>query len=94
MSNCERVGDDTGAGVASGAEIPIDITEMIKTALNGIGGNVYYVPYNPNYIIGQERTGYNKPKGKITPNLVVSGGITEFGRALASTDRGFDLGGR
>jgi hypothetical protein len=88
---CERVGDDTGAGQASGAEIPIDITEMIKTALNGIGGNVFYVPYNPNYIIGQERTGYKAPKGRITPNLVVSGAITEFDRALASTDRSLDL---
>ncbi len=88
---CEKAGDDTGASVASGAEIPIDITEMIKSAVNSIGGNVYYVPYNPNYLIGQERTGYVKPKGKITPNLLISGGITEFDRALVSTDRKLDL---
>lgn len=88
---CEKAGDDTGASVASGAEIPIDITEMIKSAVNSIGGNVYYVPYNPNYLVGQERTGYAKPKGKITPNLLISGGITEFDRALVSTDRKLDL---
>ena len=64
---------------------------MIKTALNSIGGNVYYVPYNPNYLVGQERTGYARPKGKITPNLLISGGITEFDRSLVSTDRKLDL---
>ena len=88
---CEKAGDETGASIASGAEIPIDITEMIKTAVNSIGGNVYYVPYNPNYLVGQARTGYVQPKGKITPNLLMSGGITEFDRSLVSTDRKLDL---
>lgn len=88
---CEQAGDVTGAGLASQAEIPLDFTEMIKTAVNSVGGNIFYVPYNPNYIIGQERTGYNIPKSKITPNLVVSAGITEFDRALVGTDRKLDL---
>lgn len=89
---CERFGDDTGAGMASGAEIPLDILEMIKTSVNSVGGNVFYVPYNPNYIIGQERTGYAKPKSKITPNIIISGAITEFDRALVGTDRKMDVG--
>lgn len=88
---CEQAGDVTGAGVASGAEIPLDVTDMIKTAVNSVGGNIYYIPYNPNYIIGQARAGYKDPKSKVTPNLVISGAITEFDRALAGTEKKLDF---
>lgn len=90
----QPIGDNTGASGASGGEIPRDITEMIKSSLNAIGGSVTYIPYDPAFIQNNAATGYSSFEGKLIPDIVVSGGITEFDRALlttgASKDAGFD----
>ena len=36
--------DNTGASVPTGGEIPKDISEMVKSTLNSIGGNLIYIP--------------------------------------------------
>ena len=68
--------DLTGLSQYGFGEIPRDITEMTKSALNAIGGNVVYIPYNPVFINNQVVTGYSNFQGKLIPDIVLSGGIT------------------
>ena len=86
------IGDNTGTSGATGGEIPKDITEMIKSALNSIGGNVTYIPYDPSFIQNQMATGYSKFDNKLIPDVVVTGGITEFDRGLETRGSGTDVG--
>ncbi len=73
-----------------GSELPGDITEMVRSAVNRIGDKVVYVPYQPDYVLGHAQQG---AKLKLTlPDLLITGAITEFDRALASAGRGDDAG--
>ena len=74
----EYIADNTGTSVDSKSGIPKDITEMIKSALNAIGGEVVYIPYNPSFINNQMLTGYSEFEHKVLPDVILSGGITEF----------------
>lgn len=84
--------DMTGLSQYGFGEIPRDITEMTKSALNAIGGNVVYIPYNPVFINNQVVTGYSNFQGKLIPDIVLSGGITEFDRGLETRGRNTDFG--
>ncbi len=85
--------DNTGASapLATGGEIPRDITEMIKTSLNSIGGRVTFIPYDPAFVQNQTLTGYSNFDRKLIPNLVLSGGITEFDRGLITEGENTDV---
>tara|TARA_B100001971_G_scaffold43909_1_gene38847 strand:+ start:932 stop:2293 length:1362 start_codon:yes stop_codon:yes gene_type:complete len=89
------IGDNTGASGSTGGEIPRDITEMIKSSLNSIGGRIIYIPYDPSFIQNTSITGYSIDgfENKIIPDVVLSGGITEFDRALEVRGGNTDLGG-
>ncbi len=84
------VGDVTGAAASTGSEIPRDITEMIKTTLNSMGGNVLFIPYDPAFIQNQQVTGYSNFEDKVIPEVVLSGGITEFDRGLVTQGENLD----
>ena len=84
--------DNTGTSKYGFGEIPRDITEMTKSALNSIGGNVVYIPYNPIFMNNQVVTGYSNFQHKYIPDIVLSGGITEFDRGLETRERGTDFG--
>ncbi|NLX19633.1 MAG: DUF4384 domain-containing protein [Desulfobulbus sp.] len=84
--------DYTGLSTYGFGEIPRDITEMTKSALNAIGGNVVYIPYSPVYINNQMVTGYSNFQGKLIPDIVLSGGITEFDRGLETRGSNTDFG--
>jgi hypothetical protein len=86
--------DNTGASVPTGGEIPKDISEMVKSALNSIGGNLIYIPYDPSYIQNQMITGYSNFQNKFIPDVVVSGGITEFDRGLETREKSTDFSSR
>ncbi len=86
------IGDNTGTSGATGGEIPRDITEMLKSALNSIGGNVIFIPYDPAFIQNQMVTGYSNFDKKLIPDVVVSGGITEFDRGLETRGTNTDAG--
>jgi len=86
------IGDNTGTSGATGGEIPRDITEMLKSSLNSIGGNVLFIPYDPAFIQNQMVTGYSNFDEKLIPDVVVSGGITEFDRGLETRGSGTDFG--
>ncbi len=85
------ISDNTGTSVATSAEIPRDITEMVKSALNSIGGKVTYIPYDPSFLSNNMAVGYSEFSNKLIPDVMVSGGITEFDRGLVTKGEGTDL---
>lgn len=69
-----------------GSELPHDITEMVRSAINRIGDRVVYVPFHPDYVLAQAQQG---AKMQLTlPNVLITGAITEFDRALSSAGKG------
>jgi hypothetical protein len=67
---------------------------MVKSTLNCIGGNLIYIPYDPSYIQNQMITGYSNFQNKLIPDVVVSGGITEFDRGLETREKSTDFSSR
>lgn len=88
----DPVGDNTGTARSTGGEIPRDITEILKSTLNSIGGYIKYIPYDPAYIQNMNVTGYSDFSEKLIPEVVISGGITEFDRGLETRGDGTDFG--
>jgi hypothetical protein len=86
--------DNTGSSDSTGGEIPKDISEMVKSTLNSIGGNLIYIPYDPSFVQNQMVTGYSNFQNKFIPDVVISGGITEFDRGLETREKGTDLSSR
>ncbi len=82
----KSIGDNTGSSAATRAEIPRDITEVVKSTLNAVGGNVTFIPYDPEFFAMSVNTGYSETafENKKIPDVVVSGGITEFDRGLVT----------
>ena len=76
--------DNTGASPATKAEIPNDVTHMMKSNLNSLGGGIILIPYDPILMSRLGSQGYSKWKGKLLPYLIIDGGITEFDRSLIS----------
>lgn len=64
---------------------------MIKSSLNSIGGRVLFIPYDPSFIQNQMVTGYSNFDEKLIPDIVISGGITEFDRGLETRGDGTDV---
>ena len=73
----------------AGAEIPGEITEMVRTAINRIGPNVVYIPFYPDYLVAQAQMGAQF--GVTMPNYVITGALTEFDRALSGAGRSNNL---
>ncbi len=88
----KEIADNTGTAGATGGEIPRDITEILQSTLNAIGGRITYIPYNPSFIQNQMVTGYSSFDDKIIPDVVISGGITEFDRGLETRGNNIDAG--
>ena len=88
----QGIGDDTGTSASTGGEIQRDITEIMKSTLNSIGGNVQFIEYDPAFIQNQMVTGYSNFEEKLIPDVVVTGGITEFDRGLETRGDGTDVG--
>lgn len=87
----QDIGDATGTSTSTGYEIPKDVTEMVKSTLNSIGGNVLFIPYDPQFMTNTAGTGYTDFADKILPEVIISGGITEFDRALVTKGDSTDL---
>jgi hypothetical protein len=87
---CNPMGDNTGTSASTGGEIPRDITEIMKSSLNAIGGKVIFIPYDPSFIQNNVVTGYSTFSNKTIPDVVLSGGITEFDRGLETRGESTD----
>lgn len=88
---CSDIADNTGTSMTTGGEIQKNITEIMKSTLNSMGGNIVFIEYDPSFIQNQMATGYSNFEEKAIPDVVITGGITEFDRALESTDSGLDV---
>lgn len=86
-----EITDNTGTSVATSAEIPRDITAMVKSTLNAFGGNITFIPYAPNFMANTMNTGYSNFSNKMVPDVIVDGGITEFDRGLETKDDSINL---
>ncbi|MCA1765207.1 MAG: hypothetical protein LC633_03000 [Desulfobulbaceae bacterium] len=84
--------DKTGTAMTTGGEIQRNITEIMKSTLNSIGGNVVFIEYDPGFIQNQMVTGYSDFADKLIPDVVITGGITEFDRGLETRGDGVDVG--
>jgi len=69
--------------------LPLDITDMMKTAVNKVGGNVRYTKFDPDYMIGEVQTGNPNLQRKL-PVVVLEGAITECDENLDSQGFGVD----
>jgi len=69
--------------------LPMDITDMIESAVNKIGGKVRCALYHPSYIQGELITG-SKTIGRQLPELVIDGAITECDENLDTQSHGVD----
>ncbi len=87
----QDIADETGTSVTSGGEIQRNVTEIMKSTLNSIGGNVRFIEYNPSYIQNQMVSGYSSFDKKAIPDVVITGGITEFDRGLETRGDGTNL---
>ncbi|BCX88111.1 hypothetical protein MIN45_P0478 [Methylomarinovum tepidoasis] len=85
--------DRTGTSLPTQGEIPQDISEMVKSTLNAIGGGIWYVPYDPEFMLNTAQTGYSEWGDKLLPNVVLVGGLTEFDRGLVTKEEGADVSG-
>ncbi len=89
---CNDIADNTGTAMTTGGEIQRNITEIMKSTLNSIGGNVVFIEYDPGFIQNQMVTGYSNFEDKLIPDVVITGGITEFDRGLETRGEGVDVG--
>lgn len=87
----QDIADQTGTSATTGGEIQRNITEIMKSTLNGIGGNVIFIEYDPAYIQNQMVSGYSSFDNKAIPDIVITGGITEFDRGLETRGEGTNL---
>jgi hypothetical protein len=87
----QDIADETGTSTTTGGEIQRNITEIMKSTLNSIGGNVRFIEYNPSYIQNQMVSGYSGFENKAIPDVVITGGITEFDRGLETRGDGTNL---
>jgi len=87
----QDIADETGTSITTGGEIQRNITEIMKSTLNNIGGNIIFIEYNPAYIQNQMVSGYSSFDNKTIPDVVITGGITEFDRGLETRGEGTSL---
>ncbi|MCK5241360.1 hypothetical protein KAR34_02800 [bacterium] len=87
----QPIGDRTGTSVSTGGEVQRDITEIMKSTLNSIGGKVVFIPYDPGFMQSQVVTGYSSFNSIEIPDVILSGGITEFDRGLEVRGSNTDL---
>lgn len=86
----QDIADETGTSITTGGEIQRNITEIMKSTLNYMGGNIIFIEYDPSYIQNQMVSGYSNFDNKLVPDVVITGGITEFDRGLETRGSGFN----
>ena len=82
----KNIGNQTAA-----KNMPTDIYTMVATTVNKIGKTIVFVPYDVQYIVGEETTGGHIQR--LFPEAVISGGITGFDKDMIEKEREGDLEG-
>ena len=85
------IGDSTGLSMPLvGAELPNDITDIIRSAINSIGPLVVYTPFHPDYVVAHAQQGVNMTV--TVPDVLMTGAITQFDRGVVSSGKSRDIG--
>lgn len=71
--------------------VPSDLYVMVSTAINKVGREVVFIPYDTQYVINEATTGGTIQR--IYPDAVVSGGITGVDKDLIQKEREGDISG-
>jgi len=79
---CNNINDKTGTSLATGAEIPRDITLISKNTISRVGGNVYLSGISHNQ---------TKTNMSFRPTVILQGGITGFDRGLETRSANTDF---
>ncbi len=66
--------------------LPMDISQMVATAVNRLGGKIRYIPYDPNYLVNEANLRF--PVNRAVPALVIDGAITECDENLDNQNKG------
>ncbi len=82
----KNIGNQTGEKI-----LPTDLYVMISTALNKIGKEILFVPYDAKYIVSESTTGGQI--NRIYPDIVVTGGITGFDKEMIEKERRGEIEG-
>ncbi|OGV55379.1 MAG: hypothetical protein A2X45_23790 [Lentisphaerae bacterium GWF2_50_93] len=82
----KNIGNQTAEKV-----LPSDLYVMISTALNKIGKQVLFIPYDAKYIVSEATTGGQI--NRIYPDIVVTGGITGFDKDMIEKERRGEIEG-
>jgi hypothetical protein len=74
------------------ANLPMDITQMVATAVNRLGGKIRFAPYDPVYLEHEAifLSQFGVPMGRELPALVIDGAITECDENLDALEMGVD----
>ena len=77
----KTIGNSTG-----GMEIPMDITNMVITALGRAAGkNLIIAPWDPEYVTNDKATG--GASSRMLPILLIGGSITEFDKDVDTKEK-------
>lgn len=87
------VNQSIGSEVSGGQELPLNITNMVITALNSLASvkRLLVIPYDPNYYVATKQTDIVVGAAQLVPNLVLAGSITEFDKDVEATGNDVDL---
>lgn len=70
--------------------IPIDVTDMVISSTNNLAGDLLrIVPYDPQYIDSELKTGGGFTRS--LPTLVIDGAITEYDQNISLKERGLNI---
>jgi hypothetical protein len=89
------IGNTSISSETGGESLPLNITNMVITALNNLASRkrILVIPYDPNYYQRSKEADVVVGASQLTPNLVLAGSITEFDKDVEGTDSGanFDI---
>lgn len=82
----KNIGNQTGE-----QNVPGDLYTMVASAVNKIGPQVIFVPYDAQYVISESSTGGTI--SRLYPVAVISGGITGFDKDMFEKEREMEAAG-
>jgi len=87
------VNQSIGSELTGSPDLPLNITNMVITALNGLSSvkRLLIIPYDPNYYLASRQTNVVVGASQLAPNLVLAGSITEFDKDVEATSNDMNL---
>ncbi len=84
---CKNIGNES----ADKGALPSDLYTMISSAMNKIGPEIIFIPYDAKYVMAEASTGGRLERR--LPSAVITGGITGFDKDMIEKERKGDASG-